>query len=203
MQTPIILPQTQGPRPHKRARLLSIVAVVIVLAILGSGVVLVANEPLREGSIGGLSGPSFEAQKGVEEHARVVTYESGQEMIIDFSLRNVGPLAVTVTGISNPAGSAATLFEIVEIRAGRYGLEPEPFAPFKLGRNEERLIRLRGILKGCGGFTPRSSIAWNTYPVRYRVLGISRTMDVQTRSPVIIEIPADFNCPEPPTYPTP
>jgi len=172
----------------------------IALAVLGSGVVLVANETLREGSIGGLSGPSFEDQKGVKEHARVVTYESGEEMIILFSIRNEGPLGVTITDIPNPFGDLLTLFEVNEIRLGA-GIETEPFAPFTLGRNEERTIQLRGILKGCGDFAPGSSIAWNFYRVRYRILGFSRTIDVETRSPVIIEVPQGFQCSEPPRFP--
>jgi hypothetical protein len=187
-------------------RVLLVVVAVVVLAVLGSGVGVVAYEPLREGSYGRLTGPSkIEDQRGVGEQARVVTYESGREMIVEFSIRNEGPLGVTITGIPSPTGGALSLFEVIETRRGveQCCAETEPFAPFELGRNGERFIQLRGILKGCGDYVPGSSIAWSSYPVRYRILGVSRTQLVHTRSPVIIEIPADFKCSEPPTYPTP
>ena len=178
----------------------------LVLAALGSGVGVVAYDPLREGRffLGGLRGPSkVEAQQGLLEQAKVITYASGEELEIEFSIRNEGWLGITITEI--PFASSVGLFEVKEIRRGvrdRCCIETEPFAPFSLGRHEERFIQLRGVLKGCGDLSPGTSTGWDSYTVRYRILGITRTTEVSVRSTVIIEIPHGYRCTEPPRNPT-
>ncbi|MGH2784213.1 MAG: hypothetical protein ACRDJ1_03040 [Actinomycetota bacterium] len=92
------------------------------------------------------------------------------------------------------------LFEVTEVMIGTeqlYSVEHERTAPFALGRHAEQSIVLRGVLRGCGDYAPGVSVAWDSYKVRYRVLGVTRTTEIRTRSPVIIQVPQDYICTEP------
>ncbi|MGH2793003.1 MAG: hypothetical protein ACRDKG_01745 [Actinomycetota bacterium] len=198
-------PTKSEPRPRRR-RVVILVVLALVLLTLGFGGGVVAYEPLREGSVGGLRGPSRIAHPaGVNEHPKLVTYESGARLEIEFSIRNEGLAGVTITGLVRPMVDPLILrlYEVREIRLGVLGdCCEEPFAAFALAPQEERIIQLRGELRGCGDFSPGSSTSWSSYEVSYRILGIPRTTNVDTSDPVIIEIPTDYRCDEPSRVPT-
>ena len=194
---------TLMPRRRRRWWL----AIIVVVLVVGAGTYggLIAYEPLREGSYWSARGPSnIEAQKGVNEQADVVAYESGTELIVEFTIRNEGLVGITVTDVDPPVSPESLgLYRVTEIRRGTEQCcgETEAFAPFTLAPDEERFVQFRGTLKGCGDYVPGSSMAWSSYTVAYRILGVPRTTEIPTRRPVIIEIPATYTCTEPPTYP--
>jgi hypothetical protein len=192
----IVRPSRTGPiftgvarRPRRWPWILVAVLDLIVLA----AVVWLTNvEPLHRGSVGyGMEDHRVEAtQHHVDAFGvsgTVIEVEAPPEQVFTyrFSLRNDGPLPVTILALGSVDGPIH--IEAVEVRPELIGTEVanvskgfEPFAPFTLSAGHEAAITAEvnvtdEYCADIGGYS-----SWSTVPITYRLLGITRHSDLQT-----------------------
>jgi hypothetical protein len=187
-----------------RPRILRWIVIGLVLAILvatGTAAALVARyQPLEHGSSGGtpsISLPFKDVDNPSEgTTTRVVTYIQGAKLDVDVSIRNDGPWGVTIASVPRQNFG---LFHVTEVRRGVLNnccVATEPFAPFALSPGEDRLLRLHGVVSGCKNYATEGGVIFNSYPVRYRILGITRSTWIESTHEIEIHIPKGYLCTE-------
>jgi hypothetical protein len=161
--------------------------VVLVTIVLVVGSIWIANYvPLAQGSSGfgtlrsdvhvtnidafDISGVVFDVQVG-----REVTFR------YRFSIRNAGPLAVTIhaVGGQDTGGSADLGRRAVRVNDDPYTNTSsfEPWHSFALAPGDEALIEMEAVYRGrCLG--EGDAMFWNREPVTYSILGLPRHEDV-------------------------
>src|SRR5207248_7973706 len=99
------------------------------------------------------------------------------------SVRNDGPMGVTITGIGESNRESDFPFVQSDVLLGdvsgeyRYSVGPghsHPFRPFSLGSGEERAILVRGTLEHCAKWSKGGFSTYGQMPVTFRVFGITR-----------------------------
>lgn len=203
MKTAEALPQAPTiPRRRKlRPALIALAVALVVTASVFAGALAVYN-PLTEGSVSGTSVTPGAIEDTDDPAAgtslRSLTYVHDGELVVELSIANDGPWGVTITDIDVDRIRMG-LFEVNEVRRGvldRCCVNFETFAPFALHPGEERMLQLRGVMNGCGIYTPGSDAGWNSYRVTYEILGVARTRDIPLTRPVQIRLPDKYVCPE-------
>jgi hypothetical protein len=192
----IVRPPTAPPTEPVEAtrrrwpRRVSVAALVLALAIVGSGSVWVANhDPFSPGSIG--FAPPRHVSRVIEVDAfdrtgRVfVVRTSGPSVIrYRFSIRNDGPVAITIGRIgltrSDQEDIVITRFPVRLIpdlwrRNGDPRLPSfEPWHPFTLQPDQEAAIEMEATLKQpC--LERGTHLSWWSEEISFSILGIPRT----------------------------
>jgi hypothetical protein len=137
---------------------------------------------------------------GEPEEIAVVPYRDGGRTFYGFSVRNDGPLSVTVTEVERPAApdDSYALFRPVEVRMARedFGTEADvPFRPFTLGSGQERYLEVIGKFEDCEHHLPGSSNGTSSQQVRFEVLGQSLSADVALPAEIEWRYGRDARCP--------
>jgi hypothetical protein len=111
-----------------------------------------------------------------------VRMERGMRFRYLVSIANEGPLPITITDVS--AGSdqqiarhAVAMDTNTSDRDGTL----EPFAPFTMPSDAIATLEMEVTVSNDVCYEPNSSTGWYTEPVTFRVLGITRHADVETR----------------------
>lgn len=183
---------------HRRwpRRVAGIVVALLLLAVV-SGAVLVSNvEPLERGSIGyAVLDPHLEVHGyfvdalGVSGRVEKISAQPGLVLRYRFSIRNGGPIAVTITGAGADEPGLVVERRIVAMKpdldVGRNTSAGfEPFQTFDLPPGDEAGIEMEVRLaedlclsSSRGGQT---SLSWWFEPIEFQVYGFTRHTSVET-----------------------
>jgi len=202
-QAPSIASMSPTRRRYRRSILL-ILVVFLLIAVVTAGAVVARYDPLERGASAGtpnISVPFHDEDNSSGRQTRIITYVQGASLSVDFSVRNKGRWTVTIVDVPGKIGAEYPygLFDVTKIGRGVLGrccADTEPFAPFELRPDEERIIRLTGVMKGCGRFESGSSVGLDSLDIRYRFLKFTRTGTIGTGLPIEIHIPDGYVCPE-------
>lgn len=122
-----------------------------------------------------------------------IPFHNGAVVTYGFSLRNDGPLAVTVTGVTEPSpGDVLRVLAIWVSRSDQAGASRDPadyslFRTVSIGRGHERFFLLRAQFVHCEKVEPSTRIRYEVVPVTYRVLGIAHHAWVPLRLPIQVD----------------
>ena len=184
--------------------------------IIGIGwwVVTLLHPSLEVGAAFGATGAEEVADPsagpGEDRTMFLFPYRDGQTAEYLFSLRNPGPLPVTVTDVVLRRTEPGDVFLLqqVEARIGGPGdVFPEvttPFRPFRLGAEEERTIVITLRFDHCEehGTLPTAEEAdtaavqfIENETIRYRILGVPRSEKLRLPSNVGVRFPTPEGCP--------
>lgn len=193
--------QIPGRMPSRRRRVIvAAIASLFFVSVAGAVVVAVTYNPLRFGNFGGTPSNTLPYRDVREDsvQVRTFTYEHEAAFSVGLSVRNRGRWGITVLSVSSRD------FGLFHVTSAERGVEGkccasfEPFRPFALHPGEFRPIVLHGVLRGCADYAGGWATTWNTYRIKYRVLGVTREATIEDQyDKISIEIPADYSCPEP------
>ena len=169
-----------------RTRLLAVVALAAALA--GAGAVRAAPaavsfapvEPSFSGAVPTATLPSYGA-RGMH----VVAYEHGATTQVTLSLRNTGPLPVTLTALSVDGG-VAPLLSFADVQ----GL------PLELAPGESGSVRVDARLGNCRFTHERQVETHEAVRVAFRVLGVPAQRQVAFDRPLLVHSPMIVGCPD-------
>jgi hypothetical protein len=197
VRPPVAAPPSVAPPPRRRGWVRIVVLAVIGLLAVGlsAGSIWIANDvPLEQGSFGfgtlrsdvrqididafDVSGVVFEVPVGREGRFRY-----------RFSIRNDGPVAVTIRqiGFTGPRGGNSRLGRravgfVADASAGTRS-PFERWHAFSLAPGREALIEMEAVYRGrC--IERDSFVSWNVEPVTFSIVGVTRHDDV----PVGVEV---------------
>lgn len=133
--------------------------------------------------------------------ATIVTYEHSAYLSYAFTLRNAGPVGVTVTSVDLPDERARHMLQPVQTSMLT---SPEatpddladmaPLEPFALGAGEERRIVVQARFDNCEYYTERALEITEAHDVTFRVSGVPRTARVELNRPLIVKSPTILGC---------
>ncbi len=177
-----------------------LVAVAIVAVLVGVGLLTTTYMPIVQGSsVGAVNGPSggrflrqdsLEAQEGGARWVYCAIPNGHFAWYV--SLRNDGPLPVTILGADEPVSPAdANGFRLVDLAANDINADlatAPALAPTMIGPGEEIAVWARFEIGDLSGVTEDGAgIFHDQIGLRYSILGISRSVDVMLRDEVGIE----------------
>jgi hypothetical protein len=137
------------------------------------------------------------------DEVAVVPYRDGARVVYGLSIRNDGPLSVTVTEVARPEAPDASVFMFrpVAVRmADREGPEARaigPFRPFTLKKGHQRYVEVVGQLGDCEHYDVGSSEFIDAQPVEFKVLGQTLTANVGLPARIEYRYGQDTDCPRP------
>lgn len=196
MDTIVRPPTTAPPQPtppRRGVRRLVVAAIAIVTGVIVfSGLYLWRYQPLSANGTGAYwADPEFATSlgyftspQGEDFSAYRVRYRDGELFRSALTLRNEGPLAVTVTGVGD-LGCAGCEDLLVFHRAsigpatGQFVYDVEhvqPFEPFVLEPGTFRLVLIERRFDHCESFSPGSGSTFTHVPVDYRVGPVDRSV---------------------------
>jgi hypothetical protein len=207
-----LLPETTAapsPAPTARSRgrrwLLVVIGLILVAVVVAGGWLLV-YQPMQSGQVAGVDAPGLELRDNVlGSEYLVVEPQPGDQISMTISLRNDGPLGVTVVRVDQPfnadgvvdfAGQAETTTAArLELADPRTGLMSPVTGAFALAPGAVYEARVSFEVLDCATeLGAPGSVNWSTtIPVTYRVLGMTRTVELDIGYAMAIEsLP---NCP--------
>jgi hypothetical protein len=211
MSTPTIAPALDGvgtagstaTPQRRRGRAWFVVFAGVVLMTVLVGAFLANYQPLIHGSESGVSVRVKRIEGLVPPDTWVVTYVDGQTFVFAVSIRNDGPVGVTVTSVGqeDPHVEALKAYDGAFRGASEeLGLpthdvrELSPLRPFALAPGHERLVWIRYRFQNCRFYSFGGSSGFTSLPVTFRVLGIPRHGRVNLHT--VLEVKSPKDCPD-------
>lgn len=177
------------------------VAVLVVLAVLVAATVAILRyQPLHQA--GDLRLGSDMQVVTVEEFeesgAHILRYIDGGYVSYAVTIRNTGPLPVTVTGVTLPQERDRRLLQPVAAglangASAEVG-EMEPLEPVSLAAGEEQQIVIQARFDNCKYYTERAIEIVDRQSLRFRVAGIPRSGVVEFDRPLLVRSPTINRC---------
>ena len=188
---PVVPPRRPERGHRRRLRVISGAVVVVLAALVASGLWVARLQPLAVGSLGwGPTDPAstkvipqlWSGLPGSPEVFRIDATGPGQTITYRFSIRNDGPVGVTVTGVGVPlstqAGDALTLVPVrMQPNTIGVGVDPkgwDPFRSFAMAPGQEVSIEMEATWHGC--MVRRTTTSFGEMPISFRVFGVPRTV---------------------------
>jgi hypothetical protein len=197
-EAPPELPVQTGTRRRRWPRRLAIVAIIVVAATLVSGLVWVTNvEPLGRGHMSTpVRDPSVRSSSrfvqafGVSGLVNTVRVAPGSTFRYDVTISNDGSLPVTITEIGTPEGGDISR-RVIAVAYDHYpGGTPRatvPFSPFRLEPGSDAFIEMEVRLSDDTCLDRGGYYLWDSEPVTYKILGITRHSDVGTGTEIRVK----------------
>jgi hypothetical protein len=171
-------------------RVAGIVIAFLLLAVL-SGAVWVSNvEPLGRGSFGSaIRDPRVKASVhqvdafGVSGLISTVRVEKGTIFGYQVSIRNDGPVPVTIKYIGMRGGAITTRVVAVNLHPYENGGPSRgfmPFAAFRLDPEQEAVIEMEAQVAANSCMEGPGYTSWFQEPITYSIFGITRHSFVET-----------------------
>lgn len=191
------LKASRGPIAFLRARRPR--NVVITLALLAVAAALAAAvawarsyQPLLKGS-SGLS-PVASRQGALGE--TVAVFRDGRPFQFGVSVRNNGRFPVRILQIAPLLRSSQWPFVVRPFLSSTriVGKPASAFHPFTLEPGHEREIIFRGTYANCDKYSVNSGVTLVSWPVRYRFLFWTHTVQVPLQDPIVINMPKRNPC---------
>ena len=183
------------------SRVLHVVVVVLVFAVIAIVAVLRYQPLERAGSL--IPGSDMEVvtiEEFEEVGAHVLRYTDEGYVTYAFTVRNTGPLGVTVTGLPLPEEAERRLLQPVTAGVATAdsaeAADMEPFEPFALGVGEEQRIIVQARMDNCEYYTERAIEIVESQRIAYRTGGLPRTTTVAFDQPLLVRSPTIKRCPE-------
>lgn len=177
-------------RRHPVRRFFGRLFLVLVLVCGAGAIYLWRYQPLAYGDTYGLRGDQVRETESVGG-SNVVTYGAGEDFEMIFSVRNIGPVTVRITGL--PERDLAALMGSYDVslsprHATAYDeMEAQPFAPFALRPGETRLLALSYTFRDCGQAATAGNRTVRRQAVRYQLAQrLERVSDVTLGQPLVI-----------------
>lgn len=189
---------TEGAR-RVRARRGALV-VVLVLAIAGAAAALLRYQPLAQS--GDLTLSTDMQAVTVEEFdmtgAHILRYADGGYVSYAVTLRNTGPLPVTVTGVALPEESERRLLQPVAAGLATGGSpeagQMQTLEPVSLAAGEQQQIVVQARFDNCKYYTERAIETVDQQVITFRVAGVPRTATVHFERPLLVRSPTINRC---------
>lgn len=184
----------------RRPVLLASVGAVLVIA----GILLVLRGMTPLAATSAVTVPASVLQGEVPEiggRAGIgVPYEHGAEAAYAFTVRNDGPIGVTITGVDAGIGELTLLspYGVFVLPPGE-SLDGDlehgaPLTGFALGPGEERIVVVRGTFDHCEYYHERNLEPRDGIDVSYRILGVPGEQRVTFDRDVIVKSPMIVDC---------
>jgi len=179
-----------------------LVGVAVLGAVAGFGAYLIRYQPLTTNAAGPQSTGDLTATSSAGSTRTVyrAIYRDGQTIGYLFDLTNNGPWGVTIIGVETPAGNTLLRTVAVEMRRdGRCcGADPtdlERFVSFSLSPQEQKLIVVRAEFDNCVGWAAGTVQSFSVPTIRFRVLGVTRRVQLSASWTIQVRSPPDADCP--------
>ncbi len=201
---PVLDEHSFRPPPERRRRPIRVALIVLLLAS-GALTWVARYEPLAPGSWFDVHGTevTFPRTYGGSSVA-VLTYEADARFDYAFTLRNAGPVAVTVTGVEIdlvPEDDWAIVELGVELTEPGTGIAAEstrrPFEAFTLGSGDQQMVVVNARFNPCTRIARGALMRFDSQTVHTRVFGIPRVMEVSMDPALVVEGPARGQCNRP------
>ena len=131
-------------------------------------------------------------------------YVDGQPFTFAVALHNNGRVGVTITDFDVLRRDQVGLFAVTEVRVGKRlpsggtsVRHTDRFHAFTLRGGETRDVVFRSVMHACEHNDPGVTYGIDGLTVRYRVLGLHRSLNVPTPMMIDIEYPDGASCPRP------
>jgi hypothetical protein len=201
VRTPI--PSLPTPKPAsggRRSRLL-VASAILVTTTFVAGLVWLANlEPISQGSTGydlrmGLPTSmartaSVQVVEAFGVDGRVLSVRAEPDAVFTYmvSVRNDGPVPITIRGLSPEEGDRIQVVGMVpDIWAsGRVSNETQPFHPFSVSPDGEAALEFQVRIPREACRARGTTTSWYTLPLEYTVLGIEREQVVDLGVEVVL-----------------
>lgn len=187
----VVPPRRPEPGNRRRRGVISGAVLVLLAALAASGLWVGRLQPLAVGSLGW--GPTdlastkvipqlWSGLPGSPEVFRIDATGPGQTITYRFSIRNDGPVGITVTGVGVPlstqAGYALTVVPVrMHPNTIGAGLDPNrwyPFRSFAMAPGQEASIEMQATWHGC--MVRGTTTSFGEVPISFRVFGVPRTV---------------------------
>lgn len=180
---------------------------VLLAGFLTVQTALLWAEPIAQGSVSaslGLSGecPGF-TPTDETPICRGVAFSPGGFVGTGFSVRNTGPVPLTVVSVRGSGiESEHMLAEMHAVLPPDGELfstdEMRPFEPVVIGPGEEATIQMVGQVRSCeavqGYYTPGSALGTTSVRLKVRWLLASKDVDLPLQQAVFVYAPTDVGC---------
>ena len=193
------------------ARWLAVGVVLLAVAGVSSQVFLVRGHPLGQGSISsslglGSSCRGFEPTPTMAR-CNEVAVVPGSAVGLGFSVRNNGPVPLTIVAVKGLGGESAALAELNPVLppaggpgAGTFAFEGvRPFQPIDLAPGQDAAIQFVGQMRSCDGvrghWSPGIGMRFESARLTVRVLAMSSEIAVPLQQALQINSPAAGACP--------
>ncbi len=186
------------------------VAACVTTAVVSATVWVSHYAPLEPGSSSftPVADPMPEqAISGFDTVSWRLTYRDGSSVRYALSIRNNGPVSVTITDLVRDESWFRAALRVDQLRvtpddpkfAGLLD-HAEPFHAFRLDPQHERTLVIDAHYDGCDAYAEGTSMTIVTQQLTYRVFGISKAQSVALRLPLQVVFPGPNtpNCPRPP-----
>ena len=182
-----------GPRQGVRA-----VAVAVVVVVVVAGAAL-RYQPLQQSGDLGLSADMQVATvPDFEGGAHILRYVDGGYVSYAVTVRNTGPLPITVTGVTLPEEPERRLLQ--PVTAGLAGAgspevdDMQTFDPVSLAPGEQQQIVIQARFDNCEYYTERAMEMIDQQVVNFRVAGVPRTATIPFQHPLLVRSPTINRC---------
>ena len=174
------------------------VAVAVVVVVVAAGAAL-RYQPLQQSGDLGLSEdmqvvtvPEFEG--GVH----ILRYAHGGYVSYAVTVRNTGPLPITVTGVTLPQEQERRLLQPVTAGLAGSGSpevgDMQALDPVSLAPGEQQQIVVQARFDNCEYYTERAIEVVDQQVVNFRVAGVPRTATVSFDHPLLVRSPTINRC---------
>lgn len=194
--------ELQPRRRSRRRRVLRYVPVLLPPVLVLAALVLAPYQPLSQtGDV--QPGPQMQAvtvEEFDEAGVHIVKYEHGDTVSYSFTVRNTGPVGITVTGVPLPEERERRLLQPVAATlppgssADNSGMTP--FKPFALGAGKAQQIVVQGRFDNCEYYTERAVEVVDGQTIEFRLAGVPRTATVPFERDLVVKSPVIKDCPE-------
>lgn len=193
--------QQRAPRESDpwRARVMVLAAAVVLALVLAAAV---RYQPLRQsGDLEAGSGMQVVTVEEFDETgAHILRYVDGDYVSYAFTVRNTGPVGVTVTGVGLPEERERRLLQPVAAGVADApspeAADMEPFAPFSLPAGQEQRIVIQARFDNCEYYTERAIEVVDGQAIDFRVAGVPRTATVPFERDLLVRSPVIKGCEE-------
>lgn len=191
-----------GSSESPRRRVLRYVPVLMPPVLVLAALLVVPYEPLSQtGDVQPGEGMQAVTVEGFEETGvHIVKYEHGDTVTYSFTVRNTGPVGITVTGVPLPEEAERRLLQPVAVGlpadGSPGGSQMVRFAPFALGAGEQQRIIIEGRFDNCEYYTERALEIADSQRIEFRVAGVPRSAVVPFERDLVVRSPVIKNCDE-------
>lgn len=174
-------------------------ALALAVLLVAAAIAVLRYQPLHVGDLDpGSDMQATTIEEFEETGAHILRYSDDDYVTYSFTIRNTGPLGVTVTDVGLPDQAERRLLQPVAAglaRGGRVSAEDMlPVEPFGLAAGEEQQIVIQARFDNCEYYTERAIEILGSQTITFRVAGVPRTMHTQFDRPLLVRSPTIQGC---------
>ena len=186
-----------GESGATRVQVVAVGAAVVIALLVGGAL---RYQPLAQaGDLetgGDMQVVTVEEFDGVGAH--ILRYMDGEYVSYAFTVRNTGPVGITVTGIGLPEERERLLLQ--PVTAGLAGdqsaevADMESFEPFALPAGAQRRLVIQARFDNCEYYSERAVDNIDSQVLQFRIAGIPRTAAIPFERDLVVRSPTINRC---------